>query len=200
MKTRTPLMQTHGTTRYAPTLTLCGLLLAIPVAGAAEPAKGSVPATANAPAANPAAGKPASVRLTQIRGRVMINVDGSYQAARPNQTIPAGAKIITGEDAVITMIFSDGCTRELKANSMFTVPSMSECAGAAPVERVYVAAPPSSGAPAPGPQTMTTTTNTGGAPKAGTSFMTYVAGAAGATLVGAALNNQDDDRKNISDE
>ncbi len=205
MKTRFQALpfQSHSRAATTATLSICGMLLcAGSIVSAAEPVNNRPPSSATTPTAGSAGtGKPASVRITQMRGRVMINQDGSYQVARNNQTIPPGAKIITGEDGMITMIYADGCVRDLRANSMFTVPTISECAGAAPVERIYVAAP-ANGTPTSTTQTTTTQTTTTlrTPPKSGTSLWTYVAGAAGAGLAGTALSGDGDGRKNISDE
>lgn len=79
------------------------------------------------------------VKLTQIKGRVIVNTGNSIQAAKSNALVPAGTKIITGNDGFVTLIYKDGCVKELKANSMLTVGDATDCIAGAPKERVYQA-------------------------------------------------------------
>ncbi len=147
------------------------------------------PGTPVEPAANAApAVKPGTVRIGEVRGRVVISFGTSYQAARANQVIPAGVKVITGEDSGLTLIYSDGCVRNLQANSMLTVPSLSGCAVPAAPQRQYVDTP-SGVAPAASSSSssffsLTTTT------------MTLL----GAVAAGAALSGGGGSRENISPE
>ncbi len=79
------------------------------------------------------------VKLTQIRGRVVVNLGNSYQVAKPNALVPSGAKIITGGDGYVSLVYKDGCVKELKSNSMVTVGAATECVAATTRERVYQA-------------------------------------------------------------
>lgn len=79
------------------------------------------------------------VKLTQIRGRVVVNLGSSYQMAKPNALVPSGAKIITGGDGYVSLVYKDGCVKELRSNSMITVGAAAECVAATTKERVYQA-------------------------------------------------------------
>ncbi len=161
---------------------LCCLLLACS-AGIAAEADAPAEQTANAPPAV----KPGTVRIGEVRGRVVISFGTSYQAARPNQVIPTGVKVITGEDSGITIIYTDGCVRNLQANSMLTVPLQSGCAVPVAPQRQYVETP-SGVSPA------------GAAASSSSFFSTASMTLLGAAIAGAALSGGGGSRENISPE
>jgi hypothetical protein len=116
-------------------------MLALSAMFGADAMAAEVPASAKAVPVKVAAAEDTStvVKLTQIRGRVVVNLGNSYQAAKPNALVPSGAKIITGGDGYVSLVYKDGCVKELKSNSMVTVGAATECVAATGKERIYQA-------------------------------------------------------------
>lgn len=116
-------------------LVLAAFSVSIEAAGTAATIKGmQVPVkSANAEAV-------AVVKLAQLKGRVMVNVGSSYTQASSGLILQTGAKIITTQGAAVSVLYKDGCVKQLGENSMLTVGLESECGAKNFNERVYVAA------------------------------------------------------------
>ncbi len=107
-----------------------GLIMMSPVAMAQPPVEAAPTAVI---------GQATTAKLTQIRGRVIINLGNTYQTAKPNAVVPTGAKIITVGQSSAVLIYEAGCSKEIKANSQLTVGNTEVCVGMPSNERVYVA-------------------------------------------------------------
>ena len=67
-------------------------------------------------------------KLTQIRGRVMVNFGSTYSPASPGMVVQTGTKIITANGGAVTLVFKDGCSKQLTENTMLTIGKVSDCA------------------------------------------------------------------------
>lgn len=82
----------------------------------------------------------AVVKLAQLKGRVMVNKGSSYTQASPGLILQTGTKIVTTQGAAVSVLYKDGCVKQLGENSMLTIGNGSECSANNFHERIYVAA------------------------------------------------------------
>lgn len=82
----------------------------------------------------------APVKLTQVQGDVMVNNGTRFVKAVPGLEIKPGAKIVTAKSSNASLVYQNGCVKELKQNTMHTVGSAEQCAASFSKERTYVAA------------------------------------------------------------
>lgn len=84
---------------------------------------------------------PASIKLAMVSGNVMVNNGKSFVKANPNAQIKPGTKIITNKNSSANLVYSNGCVKQVKPNSILTVGTQNECvAGMFKDEKIHVAA------------------------------------------------------------
>jgi hypothetical protein len=81
--------------------------------------------------------QPTTAKITQIRGRVVVNNGNNYQIAKPNSVLPTGAKVLTMGDSSAIIVYQEGCSHEIKSNSQITIGGREICQGVAQNQRVY---------------------------------------------------------------
>jgi hypothetical protein len=116
-----------------------------------------------------------TVKLAQVKGRVLVNNGAIYTQANSGTLVQTGSKIIAGRGASVTVLYKDGCTKKVAENSMLTVGNSNECTSNNFKERTNVAAAPGdtvTDTPAP---LLTAATNTGPA------ILTWATGLLGVT-------------------
>jgi len=80
------------------------------------------------------------VKLAQVQGDVMVNNGSRFVKAVSGLELKPGAKIVTAKSSNVSLIYQNGCVKELKQNTMHTVGTPEQCAANAGKERIYVAA------------------------------------------------------------
>jgi len=80
------------------------------------------------------------VKLAQVQGDVMVNNGSRFVKAVSGLELKPGAKIVTAKSSNVSLIYQNGCVKELKQNTMHTVGTPEQCAANAGKERTYVAA------------------------------------------------------------
>jgi hypothetical protein len=105
---------------------LC-MFLGAPFAYAAEPVT----------VATEVSQQPTTAKITQIRGRVVVNTGNNYQIAKPNSVLPTGAKVLAVGESSATLVYQEGCSHEVKGNSQITIGGREICQGMAQNQRIY---------------------------------------------------------------
>lgn len=82
----------------------------------------------------------APVKLTQVQGDVMVNNGTRFVKAVSGAELKPGAKIVTAKSSNVSLIYQNGCVKQLKQNTMHTVGTAEQCAANAGKEKTYVAA------------------------------------------------------------
>jgi hypothetical protein len=80
------------------------------------------------------------VKLTQVQGDVMVNNGSRFVKATSGLELKPGAKIVTAKSSNVSLIYQNGCVKQLKQNTMHTVGTAEQCAANIGKERTYVAA------------------------------------------------------------
>ena len=83
---------------------------------------------------------PATVKLSQVTGNVMVNDGTRFVKASSGIQIKPGTKVIASKDSTLDLIYQNGCVKQVKANTMLTVGTQAECVAKISDERIYVAA------------------------------------------------------------
>ena len=83
---------------------------------------------------------PATVKLSQVTGSVMVNDGTRFVKASSGIQIKPGTKVIASKDSTLDLIYQNGCVKQVKANTMLTVGTQAECVAKISDERIYVAA------------------------------------------------------------
>lgn len=83
---------------------------------------------------------PVTVKLSQVTGNVMVNDGTRFVKASSGIQIKPGTKVITSKDSTLDLIYQNGCVKQVKANTMLTVGTQTECVAKISDERTYVAA------------------------------------------------------------
>jgi hypothetical protein len=81
-----------------------------------------------------------TVKLTQVQGDVMVNNGTRFVKAVPGVEVKLGAKIVTAKSSNVSLVYQNGCIKELKQNTMHTVGTPEQCAASIGKERTFVAA------------------------------------------------------------
>jgi hypothetical protein len=82
----------------------------------------------------------APVKLTQVQGDVMVNNGSRFVKAVSGLELKPGAKIVTAKSSNVSLVYENGCVKQLKQNTMHTVGTAEQCAANIGKERTYVAA------------------------------------------------------------
>ncbi|HEY9210539.1 MAG TPA: hypothetical protein VIO56_03945 [Methylotenera sp.] len=80
------------------------------------------------------------VKLTQVQGDVMVNNGSRFVKAVSGTELKPGAKIVTAKSSNVSLVYQNGCVKQLKQNTMHTVGTAEQCAANIGKERTYVAA------------------------------------------------------------
>jgi|GEM_PF-1098226 len=80
------------------------------------------------------------VKLAQVQGDVMVNNGSRFVKAVSGLELKPGAKIVTAKSSNVSLVYENGCVKELKQNTMHTVGTAEQCAANIGKERTYVAA------------------------------------------------------------
>lgn len=83
---------------------------------------------------------PATVKLSQVTGNVMVNDGTRFVKAASGVQIKPGTKVIASKDSTLDIIYQNGCVKQVKANTMLTVGTQADCVAKISDERIYVAA------------------------------------------------------------
>lgn len=83
---------------------------------------------------------PATVKLSQVTGNVMVNDGTRFVKAASGVQIKPGTKVIASKDSTLDLIYQNGCVKQVKANTMLTVGTQADCVAKISDERIYVAA------------------------------------------------------------
>lgn len=81
-----------------------------------------------------------TVKLAQVKGRVMVNTGMTYTQASSGTLLQTGAKLVTPRGASAVLVYKDGCVKKVAENSMLTIGNSTECSTNAFKEKVHVAA------------------------------------------------------------
>ena len=81
----------------------------------------------------------AVAKLAMVEGKVMVNNGSQYVAATNGTALYSGEKVVAAKDSSVSLVYKDGCIKQLKGTSMLTVGPVSECTAKKTNERVYVA-------------------------------------------------------------
>lgn len=82
----------------------------------------------------------APAKLTQVQGDVMVNNGTRFVKAVSGLELKPGAKIVTAKSSNVSLVYQNGCVKQLKQNTMHTVGTAEQCAANFSKERTYVAA------------------------------------------------------------
>jgi hypothetical protein len=82
----------------------------------------------------------APVKLTQVQGDVMVNNGSRFVKAVSGVELKPGAKVVTAKSSNVSLVYQNGCVKQLKQNTMHTVGTAEQCAANIGKERTYVAA------------------------------------------------------------
>ena len=80
--------------------------------------------------------------LTLVGGKVLVNNGTKYAMAMPGTPLRTGTKIVAPKGSTFSMVYKDGCIKQVKENSVITVGPASECSTRKFNERVYYAEAP----------------------------------------------------------
>lgn len=67
--------------------------------------------------------------LDQINGSVLVNQGDRFVAATEGQSLNAGDRLMVTKTGSATLVFGKGCSTEVKAGTMVTIPEQSICEG-----------------------------------------------------------------------
>lgn len=81
----------------------------------------------------------APVKLTQVQGDVMVNNGTRFVKAVPGLEIKPGAKIVTAKSSNVSLVYQNGCVKQLNQNTMHTVGTPEQCAAGFSKEKTNVA-------------------------------------------------------------
>jgi hypothetical protein len=83
-------------------------------------------------------------KLTNLNGPVMVNDGVRYQPANPTKPLTVGTKVMVPQGGQANLVFSNGCVKPIKQNSILTINSLynvptnsKDCAAAFVQERAY---------------------------------------------------------------
>lgn len=82
----------------------------------------------------------APVKLAQVQGDVMVNNGSRFVKAVSGIELKPGTKIVTAKSSNVSLVYQNGCVKQVKQNTMHTVGTAEQCAANIGKERTYVAA------------------------------------------------------------
>lgn len=82
----------------------------------------------------------APVKLAQVQGDVMVNNGSRFVKAVSGTELKPGTKIVTAKSSNVSLVYQNGCVKQVKQNTMHTVGTAEQCAANIGKERTYVAA------------------------------------------------------------
>lgn len=139
-----------------------------------------------------------TVKLSQVQGDVMVNNGSRFVKATSGLEIKPGAKIVTAKGAAVSLVYQNGCVKQLKQNSMLTVGAAVECTAKANSERVYVAEAVGDTATDAAKPAETALGANSGAPLIGSKFIIGGLVVAGVATAAVVANNNDNNANNAS--
>lgn len=86
-----------------------------------------------------AATETTAAKVTQVQGDVMFNNGTKFIKASSGIKLKQGTKILTTKESEATLVFQNGCTKTIPANTMFTVGTAEECLAGIFNEQAYQA-------------------------------------------------------------
>ena len=82
----------------------------------------------------------ANVKLTQVKGRVMVNTGTIYTQVNSGATLTTGTKLVTSHGASAMLVYKDGCVKKVEENKILTIGNATECIAKTFNEKSYQAA------------------------------------------------------------
>lgn len=67
--------------------------------------------------------------LDEMNGSVLVNQGEKFVTATEGQSLNAGDRLMVGKTGNATLVFGKGCTSEVKAGTIVTIPERSICDG-----------------------------------------------------------------------
>ena len=85
-------------------------------------------------------------KLTQIKGKVLVNMGKEYLNAQPGMELSTGDRVLALQGASVRVVYPDNCTVQVNSNSLFTLGEQDQCYQASRRRRArYPRLPASSG-------------------------------------------------------
>lgn len=120
----------------------------------------------------------ATVTLSAMDGRVLVNTGAEFSTSQVGQVLQTGDRVMVPAGGFATLTFDDGCEYTVQPDTLVTVPSESPCKGG--VVQVQQVTPPN-----------TVPTQVGTRPYAGDDWFAWGAGTAALLLL--LLDGESDD-------